>query len=159
MSSEAVGTSGTQGVHHAFTIRRGRPEDAPACAAILNAWIDNRDWMPRVHTRDEVAAFYADFVFANREVWVAVDPVAGFMALDAAASMVTALYISIPGKGLGRALLDHAKSGREALELWTFQANTGARAFYAREGFVEVRRTAGDNEEGLPDVLLRWERA
>lgn len=139
-------------------LRPAVPSDAAACAAILNDWIDDRDWMPRVHSRDDVAAFYADFVFMQRDVWVIGAPVAGFMALDRDAEMVTALYVAAPGRGLGKALLDHAKAGRAELALWTFQANDGARRFYAREGFHEVRRTEGDNEEGLPDVLLRWER-
>lgn len=30
-------------------------------------------------------------------------------------------------------------------------------AFYERHGFVEVRRTPGDNEEGEPDILYRWQ--
>ncbi len=141
------------------SLRRGVPDDAPACAAILNAWIDDRDWMPRVHTPEEVEAFYKDFVFVHREVWVSGVPVDGFMALDPEANMVTALYVARSGEGIGRRLLDHAKAGRSALELWTFVANEGARRFYAREGFREVRQTPGDNEEGLPDVLLRWERA
>ncbi len=140
------------------TLRRGTPADAPACAAILNSWIDDRDWMPRVHSPAEVEAFYQDFVFVRREVWVTGDPVEGFMALDPEANMVTALYVSRPGQGIGRRLLDHAKADRAVLELWTFVANEGARRFYAREGFSEVRQTPGDNEEGLPDVLLRWER-
>ena len=140
-------------------IRRGVPADAPACAAILNAWIDDRDWMPRVHTPEEVEAFYADFVFVERVVWIAGEPVLGFMAMDEANDMVTALYVATPGRGIGKALLDHAKDGREALELWTFVANDGARRFYAREGFREMRCTPGDNEEGLPDILLRWEAA
>ncbi|MEM9032358.1 MAG: GNAT family N-acetyltransferase [Pseudomonadota bacterium] len=114
--------------------------------------------MPRVHSRAEVDAFYAEVVFARQDVRVAGDPVLGFMALDADRSMVTALYVATPGYGIGRALLRHAKAGRDALELWTFQANGPARRFYAREGFYEIRRTEGDNEEGLPDVLLRWER-
>ncbi len=29
-----------------------------------------------------------------------------------------------------------------------------ARCFYSREGFSEIRRTNGDNEEGLPDIPL-----
>ena len=37
--------------------------------------------------------------------------------------------------------------------------NEGARRFYGREGFVEVGGTPGDNEEGLPDVLLAWKPA
>ena len=139
-------------------IRPARPEDAPACAAIMNAWIDSRDWMPRVHTPEEVEAFYADFVFRKREVWVIGDPVEAYMTLDPEAGLVMALYTGDPGQGLGKALLDHAKSRHPTLELWTFQANEGARRFYAREGFHEVELTDGDNEENLPDVRLRWER-
>lgn len=140
-------------------IRPGRPEDANTCADILNAWIDTRDWMPRVHSEEGVRAFYRDFVFVERQVWVVGDPVAGFLAMDQAGAMVTALYVATPGRGIGKTLLDNAKSGRDRLELWTFVANEAARRFYAREGFVEVRQTPGDNEEGLPDVLLRWEAA
>ena len=57
--------------------------------------------------------------------------------------------------GIGAALIAAAKAARpEGLLLWTFVANEGARRFYAREGFVESGRTEGENEEGLPDVLL-----
>jgi putative acetyltransferase len=108
--------------------------------------------------RGRGGAFIAYFVFQT-EMWVGRgDPVQGFLALDQAGAMVTALYVATPGRGIGKALLDHAKSGRQSLDLWTFVANGKARAFYAREGFVEIRQTPGDNEEGLPDVLLRWER-
>ncbi len=140
-------------------IRRGMPADAEAAAAIMNAWIDGRDWMPRVHTADEVRTFYRDFVFQKRECWVLGDPVVAYMSLDTEADMVMALYAAKPGQGMGKALLDHAKAGRSSLELWTFQANEDARRFYAREGFREVEETSGDNEEGLPDVRLRWESA
>ena len=139
-------------------LRRGLPEDAVACADILNDWIDGRDWMPRVHTHEEVCSFYREFVFRKREVWVSGAPVNGFLALDREGAMVTALYVATPGQGIGKVLLDHAKKGRDSLELWTFVTNAKARAFYAREGFQEVRQTPGDNEEGLPDVLLRWKR-
>ncbi|MEM1431779.1 MAG: GNAT family N-acetyltransferase [Pseudomonadota bacterium] len=139
-------------------IRAARPDDAAACAAILNAWIDVRPWMPRVHTPQEVVDFYQDFVFVRRTVFVTGEPLAGFIAIDAEGAVVTALYVATPGQGLGKALLDHAKKGRGALELWTFVANADARRFYAREGFRQIRQTPGDNEEGLPDVLLRWER-
>lgn len=139
-------------------IRRGKASDAPACAAILNDWIDDRDWMPRVHTRQDVVAFYQDFVFRKREVWVAGDPVTGFLGLDPERGEVTTLYVATPGCGIGKALLDHAKLGRASLTLWTFQTNDGARRFYAREGFREVAFTDGENEERLPDVQLRWDR-
>ncbi len=80
------------------------------------------------------------------------------MAMDEAEGVVTALYVAVPGQGIGKAFLDFAKTGRDSLELWTFVANTDARRFYRREGFTEIRQTEGDNEEGLPDILLRWER-
>ncbi|MEM9425989.1 MAG: GNAT family N-acetyltransferase [Pseudomonadota bacterium] len=139
-------------------IRRGTPADVEACAAILNDWIDSREWMPRIHSPEDVVAFYRDFVFPNREVWVAGDPVVGYLGLKTEADEVMTLYVATPGQGVGKALLDHAKSGRNTLELWTFQANDGARRFYAREGFRETEFTDGDNEEGLPDVKLRWDR-
>ena len=128
------------------------------CADILNNWIDAQDWMPRIHSKEDVRGFYRDVVFSDREVWVIGTPVTGFMALDTASEMVTALYVATPGKGAGRALLDHAKIGRDRLTLWTFVANASARRFYQREGFKELRRTDGDNAEGLPDILMQWER-
>ena len=52
-----------------------------------------------------------------------------------------------------------AKARSPRLELWTFQANTRARAFYAREGFAEVKLTDGQgNDEELPDVRMVWNR-
>ncbi|MEO9823749.1 MAG: GNAT family N-acetyltransferase [Paracoccaceae bacterium] len=141
------------------SIRSAVPKDALVCATILNDWIDTCDWMPRVHSRDDVRAFYEGFVFVKRDVFVADDPVAGFLAIDADDNFVTALYVARPGQGTGKTLLDFAKRGRKALKLWTFQANKGARQFYLREGLEEAWRTDGDNEEKLPDVLLQWERS
>ena len=131
------------------TLRPGTPADAPACAAILNAWIDATPWMPRIHPPEAVAAYYRDVVLPTRRCVVAPG---GFVAADGA--MVTALYLSpeARGRGLGAALLAMVRDG--AQRLWTFEANAPARRFYARQGFVELRRTPGDNEEGLPDILL-----
>ena len=44
-----------------------------------------------------------------------------------------------------------------ALQLWTFQVNVRARAFYRHHGFREVELTDGRaNEEREPDVRLEW---
>lgn len=140
-------------------IRRADPTEANTCAAILNAWIDATPWMPRVHPVDDVERHYRETVFAKRDVWVFGRPLRGYISLDPEAQMIMALYAAEPGHGVGKALVDHAKTLHDRLELWTFVANTGARRFYAREGFAEVTRSEGDNEEGLPDILFRWERA
>ena len=63
------------------------------------------------------------------------------------------------GRGVGSALVRLAQESPDALELWTFQGNVPARAFYARHGFREVELTDGaTNEEHEPDVRLLWRR-
>ena len=141
-------------------LRPARPEDAAACAAVFNDWVDATPWMPRVHPRDDVQRFYREHVMATCEVTVAEmeGVVRGFLALDSE-GFVAGFYLApeARGRGVGAALMAGAKARRpERLLLWTFVANEGARRFYAREGFVEVARTDGENEEGLPDVMLEW---
>jgi GNAT superfamily N-acetyltransferase len=62
------------------------------------------------------------------------------------------------GRGIRSRLIALAKHRRPAgLELWTFQANAGARRFYERHGFRAVEFTDGSgNEEGQPDVRYMW---
>jgi len=73
------------------------------------------------------------------------------------------LYIEpeMTGRGIGSALLDHAKHRRPAgFSLWTFQENEGARRFYERHGLRVIRLTNGEgNEEKTPDVLYAWRTA
>lgn len=140
-------------------MRRGEIGDVPACAAILNAWIDGTAWMPRVHPAEDAARFLGNRLFVEHEIWVIDAPVAGFIAIDPKKRMIHSLYVAATGRGLGKRLLDRAKRDYERLELWAFLANERARRFYAREGFDELRRTDGENEENLPDVLLGWARA
>ena len=140
-------------------IRPAPPADAPACAAILNAWIDETPWMPRVHPHEDVDRHYREFVFQKRKVTVAEDDaLSGYLALDKEEGFITSFFLKAEarGAGVGKRLLDDAKAGAEMLQLWTFAANEGARRFYLREGFAEVDRSDGDNEEGLPDILYRW---
>ncbi len=134
-------------------------DDAPAIAMILSNWIDEVPWMPRVHTHDEDRGFGA-FLIERMAVIVARvnGAVSGFLAHDRPVVHALSLTPSTRGQGFGKALLDHVKADRDKVELWTFQANSGARRFYAREGFVEVERTDGTgNDEKLPDVRLVWQ--
>jgi len=136
------------------------PEDASALAVILSDWIDETPWMPNIHTPDQDRRFLTHLI-ADCQVTTArdADRVLGFLAREGA--MIQALYL-VPmarGMGLGKRLLDRAKSQSSRLELWSFQANAGARAFYAREGFQEVEMTDGaGNDEHVPDVRLVWAR-
>lgn len=140
----------------AVTIRRATPADAPACAEIVNDWIDRTPWIPRVHGRDVIAKMIADGL-PKREIHVAGDPVVGYLSFNPEASHVVALYTSRPGEGIGKALLDRVKEGRDYLMLWTHEPNTAAHRFYAREGFEMVGRNP-EGGDGLPELQMAWYR-
>ena len=60
-------------------------------------------------------------------------------------------------QGLGTALLLHAQEARKRLELWVFQRNTGAVAFYEAHGFAIVggdRRRQRGARTRFPDGVV-----
>jgi ribosomal protein S18 acetylase RimI-like enzyme len=141
-------------------MRQARSQDMAACAEIYNGWIDETQWMPRIHSQNDVQDYYKNTVLSARQTMVIVAgrDVAGFIS-GGADKLVTALYVkpTYRRQGVGRKLLNKLKQDLGAgLHLYTFQENFAAIAFYQREGFVEVNRTDGDNEEGLPDILFEW---
>ena len=141
-----------------ITLRKGRALDAGAMGAILSEFVDETDWMPRLHTRAEDIA-HAGALITRGGVTVAEGQgrVIGFAAchgLD-----LDALYVRghARGQGVGAALLAHVQGQVPAVMLWTFQANACARAFYHEHGFEEVARSDGaGTDEGLPDVRYEW---
>lgn len=139
-------------------IRPATLEDAAACARIMGAWVAETPWMPMLHTPGEDHAFLCRLIGAGRvTVWDGAAGIDGFVSR--AGTELGALYVSAcaRGQGVGAALLDAAKRASPVLDLWTFEANTGARRFYRREGFAEIGRTDGAlNEERLPDIRYRW---
>jgi len=139
-----------------FALRDAGEADAGAMARVLGDWCREVPWLPKLHTRDQ-DLWFAGHLIATQQVRLGfAGGGMGFLARQG--GEVSALYLApaARGQGLGKALLDEAKA-LGLLRLWTFQANLGARAFYAREGFREVEMTEGaGNEERLPDVRLEW---
>ncbi|GIL01127.1 MAG: GNAT family N-acetyltransferase [Alphaproteobacteria bacterium] len=156
MRSEAARATGRRPV-----LRLAGVADLPACARIVNDYIDETEWLPRVHSREQVAGFFTPTLLASRALWLAEldGDIVGYMSV-APTGMVHALYLApnARGAGLGAMLIDRAKQDHpERVELTVFEPNLAARRFYAREGFVEVpegRRV--DTEEGIPTLLMRW---
>ena len=144
------------------TFRRGAEDDARAAADLwLRARTASIDVIPPpVHGADDVRPWFASHVVRNTELWVAEDPPGALVGiLVLAGPWLDQLYVepTMTGRGVGAGLLDLAKRERpEGLRLWTFALNAGAQRFYERHGFVETRRTEGDNEEGAPDILYVW---
>jgi GNAT superfamily N-acetyltransferase len=143
------------------SIDAGRAEDAPALAALfIAARATAMPWLPVLHEPDDVQRWMERHVLGETETLVARaggEPL-GFLALDG--DELDHLYIrpDAQREGIGSALVGEAKARRPGgLELWAFQRNHAALAFYARHGFSELYRTDGaDNEEREPDVRLAW---
>lgn len=97
----------------------------------------------------------------NHEVWLAETTVEGPIALMALTpTWIEHLQVhpEHTGRGLGTTLLEHAMQLQPTgLQLWVFESNVRAIAFYERHGFVTVERTDGaGNEERAPDARMVW---
>jgi len=143
-------------------IRRGSPADIePVVRLFREIRLACLPYLPDLHSPAEDLAFFRDHVFAEREIWLAeAESLDGFCAYGG--GWVDHLYVrpSSHGRGLGTALLAKAMAAEARLQLWVFQRNEPAIAFYRARGFREIRRTDGSaNEEREPDALFEWTRA
>ncbi len=143
-----------------ITIRQALGPDTPAVAKLFaRTCRESLPFLQVLHTPEEDLAFFGGLV-ATGGVTVAAEngTLLGFMAESP--GWIEHLYLApeAQGRGLGARLVSQAQGRQDRLELWCFAQNLGARAFYERMGFRPVRETEGENEQGLPDILFRWER-
>lgn len=122
-----------------------------------------RKAMPHLHvahTDDETRDWFARMVGGRSGAWWVArveNQIVGYMLIDG--EKLNHLHVR-PGsqrRGVGLCLLNEAKAmSPQRLELWTFQRNSNARAFYETQGFQAVEYTDGRNEENEPDVRYEW---
>ena len=147
--------------HTAVETRAARPEDASAIADLY--WRTRQAAVPSipppVHPRESVTRWIREVVLPQRHVWVATEGTTGAivgMLVIEDPDWIHQLYVdpTAQDRGIGTLLLQRALEHTHGpARLWCFQANTAARRFYERHGFVPTVTTKGDNEEGAPDVL------
>jgi len=120
-------------------------------------------YLPVLHTPAETRAWVASVLFGTCALEVAEGPkgVMGYAALRGA--HLEHLYVdpSSQGLGVGSRLLEWAMAASpDGLDLWVFERNVRATAFYEARCFTVVRRTDGSgNEERQPDLLMAWSPA
>ncbi|MDB6097630.1 MAG: GCN5-related N-acetyltransferase [Gammaproteobacteria bacterium] len=119
-------------------------------------------FFPKLHSDAEDRDFIAGRI-ERTETWIAVEDgrIGGLACMDR--DWLTHLYVRATShnRGIGSALLNHVKALHpDGFQLWTFQANAGARRFYERHGCLAVEFTDGQgNEEKLPDIRYVWKPA
>ncbi|MBL4937024.1 GNAT family N-acetyltransferase [Clostridium sp. YIM B02515] len=111
-----------------------------------------------IHSFEDHVFFLNNILSKDNKIYIAIDntKVVGMIAFNE--SEINQLYIHIDyqGKGLGRRLLELAKSnsiGR--LTLFTFEVNRKAQHFYEKNGFRIIGR-GYENEENLDDIKYEW---
>jgi len=141
-------------------LRPARVLDAGAMGDILYGFQAEVYGGPKLYSGAETIADCGAMIERG---WVTVaeaaEGVAGFLACDGLE--ICALYVAAEARnaGVGQRLLDAAMQGRDRLRLMVLEQNAGARRFYRRNGFVEVARSDGaENDDGLPDITMEWRR-
>lgn len=142
-----------------LVLRPAAPADVEAMAAVHLTARQAGEMPVSIHPEDDVRRWLAGRLRED-DAWVAEvdgEVVAYTRFTD---TWLDDLYVapSHARQGIGTALLDLVKSLRPAgFELWVFEMNASARAFYRRHGLVEVERTDGSgNEEREPDIRMAW---
>ncbi|MEP4197703.1 MAG: GNAT family N-acetyltransferase [Aliishimia sp.] len=136
------------------TIRRATAQDGAACAGIIHAWLGGLDWMTQTPSHSDLVVALSEGL-PMREAYVIGDPVQGYLSMEANISHIWGLYTSTQGQGLGKALMDRAKQGRNFVQLNTHVPNTRAHAFYEREGFVKVGDPWRGNDD-VDEIRMEW---
>ena len=144
-----------------FRCRPATRADAVACAKIIREWGAETQWMSPLDDLQPMADSWRDLLGSDT-AWVAETEarVVGFCVREA--DNITGLYVASGSRnsGIGKALLDLAKSNRESITVWAYEKNERARKFYRREGFVEVGRELDEEDERSELIYIehRWIR-
>ncbi len=142
-----------------FTTRRSSGPDSISCATIIREWGQETPWMVPLDELEPMAASWYDMLNSDT-AWVAESEgrVIGFCVREN--DNITGLYVANDAQscGVGRALLDLAKLNRDWITVWVYEKNVRARAFYCREGLVEIGREK-DEDSHLMYVFGRWKRS
>ena len=131
--------------------------------AVMQIWLDTN-----IKTHDFISAEYwsgnyemVRSLLPEAEVYVYEDDstgeIVGFIGLMD--TFVAGLFVKdgMQSKGIGKQLVDYAKSKKERLSLTVYQKNERAVRFYLRERFVAADEQVDENTNEIEHVLV-WDK-
>lgn len=141
-------------------IRRADRADIPV---IMGIWLDTNikahDFISSYYWKKNYAAVEQMMPDAEVYVYEKQGEIQGFIGLMD--NYVAGIFVKeeYHSKGIGKALLDYAKAGKEELVLHVYERNKQAMKFYLREGFVKTReQTEEANQEREYEMRWRYDR-
>ncbi len=128
--------------------------------AVADIWLDTNlkahNFIPAQYWRSHFEAVKGMLREAELYVWEDEGGVQGFVGLDG--DYIAGIFVrdGARSRGIGKTLLDLAKSLRSSLTLNVYQRNSRAVSFYLREGF-SLRSESVDENTGETEYLMGWE--
>jgi putative acetyltransferase len=140
-------------------IRMSVPEDGPRLVAIWRSAVLSTHAFLAPSDFEQIDALVEQFLPQSR-VWVAENMIGqrlGFMGCSD--GCIESLFIEAGhrGRGIGRALIDHASQFRRVLTVDVNEQNEQAVGFYRYMGFYVTGRSPVD-DQGLPYPILHMRR-
>jgi len=113
-----------------------------------------------IHSVDNHLDFLRTKLVKSNTVYLAIDQrsdlVVGIMAIHGTELNQLYIHVDYQRIGIGTRMLNLAKKlSPGKLQLYTFEVNSGAQAFYEQHGFVIIGR-GHENQEGLSDIRYEW---
>lgn len=136
-----------------------RPSVAQDSEPLFDIWLAAVRATHHFLSEDDLAFFAAlmrDTYLPNAPLWVATDEegkALGFMGLTDDKMDALFIHPTAAGKGIGRALVEHALASHPRLLVDVNEQNEGARGFYRHMGFHVIGRSARD-DSGRPYPIL-----
>lgn len=138
-------------------IRRITPDDVEEAIAVFRASCGASHAFLKPDFLDKTEKTMRERTLLRWDTYVIEDGgIRGFISV--CGGFIDALFVDprYQGRGYGKALIDHAKSGARALILSVFARNPRAVNFYQREEFWAVA-VKEHRETGETIVLLQWQ--
>ncbi len=141
-------------------IRKMEGKDIPD---VLQIWLETNI---RAHNFIEKEYWTGNYemvkqILPEAEVYVYEDEkngqIAGFIGINN--QYVEGLFVkeSAQSRGIGKQLLDHAKSRKTELRLGVYQKNVRAMRFYLRENFL-IQTEEMDEDTNEKEYIMGWEK-